>query len=119
MGADGVLRIVLDVVLILLAGLAIWGVVEVVRTARSARALADDLDRRLVPLIEKADRTLDNVNAEMARVDDIVSQIEEVSDAAASTTRAARDIVNAPVSAVSGVAEGLRRFLTVMLGRRV
>jgi ABC-type transporter Mla subunit MlaD len=117
--ARTVLQIVLYAALIALSGTAIWALVVVVGTARSTKRLVENLDERLPPLIEKADKTLDSVNMEMARVDDIVTQLEEVSDKVTSTTRAASEIVNAPAAAVAGLGGGLRRFFSVLTGRRL
>jgi hypothetical protein len=114
MGAVDVLRVLLYVALIVLAGFAIWGVREIVVTARSVRKLTDDLGTTLPPLIERADTTLIAVNAEIVRVNGVVSQLEEVSDRVTSTTRAAQDFVEAPVAAVTGLAEGARRFFNVL-----
>jgi len=115
---SGVL-IVLYVVLVALCGTGIWALVVVARSAQSVRRLADDLDAKLPPVIDKAGETLDALNAEMARVDGLVTQLEEVSDKVTSTTRVASGIVNAPVAAVSGLGARVRRFFTVLTGRRV
>jgi ABC-type transporter Mla subunit MlaD len=114
-----VLQIVLYAVLIALCATAIWALVVVVGTARSTKRLVEDLDAHLPPLIEKANGTLDSVNMEMARVDDIVTQLEEVSDKVTSTTRVASEIVNAPAAAVAGLGGGLRKFFSVLTGRRL
>ena len=63
-----------------LCGVAIWALIEAVKTARSAQLLADDLDARLVPLLDKADVTVDAINAELLRIDEIVTRVEEVTD---------------------------------------
>jgi hypothetical protein len=55
----------------------------------------------------------------MARVDEIVAQLEEVSDRVTFTTRAASEMVNAPVAAVVGLGDRARRFFSVLLGRRL
>jgi len=114
MGAEAWVRILLYVALIVLAGFAVWGVREVVITARSVRKLSDELGTTLPPLIERADSTLVAVNAEIVRVNGVVSQLEEVSDRVTTTTRAAQEIVEAPAAAVAGFAEGARRFFNVL-----
>jgi hypothetical protein len=98
-------------VVVVLAG---WGVIEVVRTARSARRLADELLSTLPGVIERADATLTAFNRELARMDGVVTQLEEVSDRVTSTTRAAQEIVEAPAAAMSGLANGARRFFEVL-----
>jgi len=119
MDAPQVLQILLYIALLALCGTAIWALVVVMRAARSTTKLADDLDAKLPPLIDKASLTLDAVNAEVARVDDLVAQIEEVSDNISSTTRAASEIVGAPAAAVAGLGDRARRFFSVLVGRRL
>jgi uncharacterized protein YoxC len=114
MDVSSVLLIALYVALIAFALFAIWCVREVVATARSVRRLSDELNDTLPPLIERAGATLSSIDSEMARVNGVVSQIEEVSDRVTSTTRAAQGMVEAPLAAVSGLADGARRFLNVL-----
>lgn len=114
----GALRIVVDIALIGLIGTAVWGVVEIVGSARSLRRLTDELGATMPGLIERANCTLDSLNSELDRVGGVVTQLEEVSDRVSHTTRAARDIVEAPAAAVSGLAEGIRSFFSVLAGRR-
>ena len=115
---SGVL-IVVYVVLVALCGTGIWVLVVVAGTARSVGRLADDLDEKLPPLIDRASETLDSVNSEVARVDGLVAQLEEVSDKVTSTTRAASELVNAPAAAVSGLGAKARRLFSVLTGRRL
>ena len=114
MDAQTVLLTALYVLLIVLAGTAIWGLREMVGTARSVRRLADELGCTLPPLIERAGNTLNSVDLELGRINGVVSQIEEVSDRVSSTARSAQEIVGGPVAAVSGIAEGARRFFNVL-----
>ena len=60
----------------ILCAVGVWALVEVARTSRSVRALADDVGVRAVPLLDKADVTIDALNAELLRVDAIVSNIK-------------------------------------------
>jgi methyl-accepting chemotaxis protein len=92
-----------------LCGVGIWALIESVRTARSLRQLADDLDVRLVPLLDKADVTVDATNAELLRIDQIVTRVEEVTDRLSDTSRAVQEVANAPAEIVNELAERLRR----------
>ncbi len=102
------------IVVVLLAG---WGVIEVVRAARSARKLAEELYSTVPPVVAHADATITAFNRELARMDGVVTQLEEVSDRVTSTTRAAQEIVEAPAAAVSGLANGARRFFEVLFSK--
>jgi predicted PurR-regulated permease PerM len=117
MDARQVLDIGVSVVLIVLCLTGVWALAMVALAARSATRLVEDLDAKLPPLIDKASTTLDEVNIEMARVDGLVTQLEEVSDRVTSTTRAASEIVGAPAAAVAGLGDRARRFFSILTGR--
>lgn len=92
-----------------LCGVAIWALSESVKTARSARQLADDLDARLVPLLDKADVTVDAMNAELLRIDQIVTRVEEVTDRVSDTSRVVQQVANAPAEMVNDISDRVRR----------
>jgi len=104
-----VLLMVLLGAAIALCAVAVWGVTEVVKTARSARILIDDLDTHVIPFIEKADVTLDAINIELLRIDEIVTRVEEVTDRVSSTSRTVQGVANAPVEMVSDIAQRVRK----------
>lgn len=99
---------VLTIVLIALSGFGVWAVVVLVGTLQAARGLAEDLDRKLVPLIQDVRVTVDAVNAELRRVDGLVTQLEEVTDA-----------VEATRDKVADVGGRVRRIVSVLAGRRM
>jgi hypothetical protein len=105
-------NILLGVLLVaasVLCGVGIWALTEGVKTARSVRRLSDDLDARAVPLLDKADVTIDALNAELLRVDVIVTRIEEVTDRVESTSRTVQGVANAPGEIVTDIADRVRR----------
>jgi hypothetical protein len=87
----------------------IWATRELVLTARSLRALTDDTRERLVPLLEKADVTVDATNAELLRIDGAITRFEEASVRVSAATGTLSEIVQAPEKIVSGVADRMRR----------
>ena len=110
MDAESVLQLVLLVAGIALCAVAIFGIVEAVKTLRSVRRLSDDMHATLVPLLEKADVTVDAMNAELLRIDGIVTQIEDVSDRVSTTTNAVQEAVHGPLTAASNAGMKLRRL---------
>jgi uncharacterized protein YoxC len=90
-------------------GVAIWALVEGVKTARSMRTLADNLDAKAMPLLDKADVTVDALNAELLRVDTILTRVEEITDRVESTSRTVQDVANAPTEIVTDIADRVRR----------
>jgi uncharacterized protein YoxC len=103
------LLVVLLVFASALCGVAIWALTEFVKTSRSAKQLADDLDSRLVPLLDKADVTVDAMNAELLRIDQIVTRVEEVTERVSDTSRAVQEVANAPAEMVNDLADRVRR----------
>jgi len=114
--APEVLQIVLLVVAILLCGMAGWALWVAVGLMRSLKAGFEEIRSRLVPMLDKADITLDAINAELLRIDAVVSRFESVSDKVVSTTHAVQEAVNAPMEALSSFGGGV--LGTIMKWRR-
>lgn len=108
-GTNGILLTVLLVAASVLCLVGMWAVFEAGRASRSLRALADRLDSRLTPLLEKADVTIDALNAELLRVDAIVSRIEGITDRIESTSRTVQGVASAPAEIVTDIADRVRR----------
>ncbi|KAF0209127.1 MAG: hypothetical protein Q8S43_07155 [Actinomycetota bacterium] len=103
MEARQVLETLLSVLSIIFAGAGIYAVVVFIRTLRQAQQTMTEVRERFVPLLEKADVTVDALNAELLRVDNIMSDIEGVSGAVSSAT----DIIRTPVGVVAGLGSRL------------
>jgi uncharacterized protein YoxC len=99
-------------------GLAGWAMVWLGRASRSATRLLDDVGERAPALIEKADLTLDGINAELVRVDEIVNRVHDVSEAIGSTTDAAQSLVGSVGSRVTNVGAGIGAFVRTLAGSR-
>ncbi|MBN1193602.1 MAG: hypothetical protein JXA36_07945 [Coriobacteriia bacterium] len=107
MDVAGALGIALTIITIVLALAAIYAVYVLVSSLKDLLSAVEDIRGRLVPLLEKADVTVDAVNAELLRLDAIVTQAEEVGDAVST----ASGIIRAPVnSAAQGLARLIRAF---------
>lgn len=106
---QGVLSVVALIAAIGACGVAIWALREVVVTARSLRKLTDTGNERLVPLLDKADVTIDAANAELLRIDAAITRFEEASVRVVAATGTLSDIVQAPAGIVTGVADKVRR----------
>lgn len=94
---------------IVLCGVGIWALIRVGLASQSMQTLAEDLEERVIPLVEKADVTVDAINAELLRVDMIVTQVEEVSGRVSTASNAVATVVSAPGVAVGELGERLRK----------
>lgn len=86
-----------------------WAFVEVALAMRSLRWLSDEARQRLAPLIEKADVTIDALNAELLRIDGIVTRFETASERVSLASETVGHIVSAPGELFSEVAGRVRR----------
>ncbi len=105
-------QILLAVVLVAavaLIGVAIWALRDAVATSRSVRRTSEEVRDRLVPLLDKADVTVDAVNVELLRIDGIITQFEDTSSRVSHASSTISDIVNAPVGLVSEAAQRVRQ----------
>ncbi len=100
-----VLEIILIVLGIVLAGGGIYAIISFVTALRETQQTLAEIRERAIPLLEKADVTLDALNAELLRVDGIVTDIEEVSGAVSSAT----DVIRTPVEALAGLGGRIAR----------
>lgn len=104
-----VLVMVALVAAVVLCGAGTWAAIELARTSRDLRASVRLTSQRLVPLLDKADVTVDAVNAELLRIDAIITQFEEAGARVSHASGTLSDIVNAPAEIVSDVAGRVRR----------
>ncbi len=104
-----VLDTILSVLLVVLAVAGIYMVLLMVRTLKEASTFMSETRERLTPLLEKADVTVDAINAELLRLDGIVTQVEEVSGTVSSTTRVATELMRSPVNKAAEVGSKLIR----------
>lgn len=101
------LGIALTIITIVLVIAGIYAVSVLLRAVKNLLAAVEDVRSRLVPLLDKADITVDAVNAELLRLDAIVTQAEEVGGVVST----ASDFIRSPVShAAGGIARLARSF---------
>ncbi len=107
MDTSEALGIALTAAALVLTLVALYALVVIIKAVRGIQTAVEDVRVRLVPLLEKADVTVDAANAELLRLDAIVTQAEEVGDAVSS----ASDFIRSPVNtAAQGIARALRSF---------
>ncbi|MCE5202680.1 MAG: hypothetical protein ABFC80_06070 [Coriobacteriales bacterium] len=105
---SGVLDTVLRIAGIVVAALVVYGVITLVVTLKELRATMDELREKLVPLLDKADVAVDAINAELLRIDGIVTDVESVSGAVTSAT----DMIRTPGNVLAGVGGRIARAIS-------
>jgi methyl-accepting chemotaxis protein len=103
------LGIALTVITIILVIAAIYVLRVLLKAIQRLLDAVEDVRSRLVPLLDKADITVDALNAELLRVDAIVTQAEEVGDAVSTASGIIRAPINSLASGVARVARSFRK----------
>lgn len=118
MGLFAVLLTVVAFAFVVLAGFAVFGILEFVKTMRATREVLADVHEQLPVVLEDADVSLNALTLELMRVDGILDDIEHVSDTAAQATRAAEEAVQVPLQKAAAYAERVRKALSSARGKK-
>lgn len=94
---------------VLLIALFFYALNAVVKTLRTLLAAIEDLRRELVPLASQWRGTVDTANAELARVDGILTTAESVGATVDSASRLAYLAFSNPVIKVLAIGSGTAR----------
>jgi uncharacterized protein YoxC len=70
-------------------------------------SILTDANTRVIPLLTRVETTLDGVNAELGKVDQITGSVVEIVKAAEHTTTAVHNAVAKPMRKIAGLASGV------------
>jgi len=79
------------------------------KTMDEAERAITELRTSVVPILNKADESMDALNVQLGRLDNIMSDFENTTQKVAHTAETASGIVQTPVDFVAGVADKLMR----------
>ena len=109
MDAASTLTLVLIVSAIVACAAVAWASIEAARAFKSTRDTSDRLRERIVPLLDKLDITVDAANAELLRVDAVITRLEDATARVGAASETIAEIVHAPREAVGNIAEKVRQ----------
>lgn len=101
------LLIILIVAAIAVCAMLLWGIWVGIRMMQELQSTVIEVRGRLLPLMDKAEMTLDSINGELERIDSVVTRFESVTDRVTSTTNAVQEVVSAPMEVLTSVGTGL------------
>lgn len=102
---------------ILVVGL-LFAVASLTRTLRTMRVTVEEVRREAVPLLGELRRTVDAANAELARVDGVVSRAESIGGTLDSASKLAYLAFSNPVIKVMALGAGTARAAKRLRRRR-
>lgn len=100
------------------AGLAyaLWRLAGVLKEVSTMLA---DMTKEFVPILSRLQTTVDEVNSELGKIDEITGSVVHVTGAIENTTSAVQSAISAPVKKVAGFSAGVGEALSSFIaGRR-
>jgi hypothetical protein len=117
-GSIDVLWIALSAFLVVVGLALAYALVRLAATLRSASSLVQGLEKEVLPLISKAGGTVDRVNAQLDKVDQITDSAVDAADSLDTAVRAVTIALTRPVKKISGLAAGLAHGFSAFRARK-
>jgi len=74
--------------------------------------------QEITPILRKLEKTIDEVNQDLARVDDIIKTGEEVVDKVSATTKIAQEAISSPLIKLVSMGAGVKKAYESLRGRK-
>ncbi|MFH0917451.1 MAG: DUF948 domain-containing protein [bacterium] len=96
------------------AGLA-YALFRLASVFRRLTSVLADANTRVIPLLTRVEATLDGVNSELGKIDQITGSVAGIVKTAEHTTTAVHGAVSKPVRKAAGIAAGVSEGITSFL----
>ena len=80
-------------------------------------SILEDVNKEVTPLLTRVEATLDGVNAELGKVDEITGSVAVMVKTAENATTAAETAVSKPIKKVAGLAAAANKGLTSLFSK--
>lgn len=78
--------------------------------------MVGDVDREVVPILNRLQTTVDEVNSELGKIDEITGSVVHVTGSLENTTAAVSSAISAPIKAAASVSAGLSQAFSTFVG---
>jgi len=102
-----IMRIAIGVFFILFGVGIAFALFRLATVFKRVSGILADVNTEVLPLLTRVEGTLDGVNAELGKVDDITGSVAEIVRTAEQTTTAVHGAVSRPLRALAGLAAGV------------
>lgn len=113
-----ILNAALVLAVVALAVFFIMVLIQLTKTLSSINEFVKEINRDIPPLLTKLQTTIDEVNDELGRVDEIVQTVQEVSEKVSVTTSVAQEIISSPLIKVASISAGARKAIDTLMGKK-
>jgi uncharacterized protein YoxC len=115
--AGTVLRYAAAFFLVVVAVGLVYMLLRAGKALQSVDKLVTDLDAEVVPVINKAGTTVDEVNAELDKVNDITASVAEMTERVDAATRAVESVLSTPAKKAAAFTSGITQTVSSFFGR--
>lgn len=113
-----VLWIALSVFLVLFGLGLVYVLIRLGATIKRLTSFIQGLEMEVVPLVQKAGGTVDRVNLQLDKLDQVTESAVDAADSVDTAVRAVSLAITRPVQKLSGFVEGLSHGLAALRSRR-
>ncbi len=111
-------RVALAFLLVIIAVALVYVLVRAGRVLQKVEKLVEDLDTELVPVLQRASTTVDEVNSELGKVNDITASVADMTERVDAATRAVENAVSTPAKKAAAFTSGVGQTVSSFFGRR-
>ena len=93
----------------------LWALLRTAKVLKRVGTLLTDFDKEVMPLINKAGTTVDEVNNELARVNEITQVVVDMTQKAENVVGSVESVIAKPARMVAGLVAGLSQAIASFL----
>ncbi len=112
-----VLRYAAAFFLVVVAIGLVWALIRLARTLSRVDSLVADTNKEMVPLLSRAQVTLDQVNSELGKVDEILGSVVNVTNKLDATSNVVESAVSTPVKKAAAFSAGVTQAVSSFFAR--
>lgn len=117
--AGGFMRIAIGIFFLALAAGLTFALLRLAGVFREVSVMLADMTKEFVPILTRVQTTVDEVNSELGKIDEITGSVVQVTGAIESTTAAVQRAISMPVKKMAGFSAGVGEALSSFIaGRR-
>lgn len=96
-----------------------YALVRLAAVLQQVRSMLHDINGEFVPILSRLQTTVDEVNSELNKIDEITGSVVSVTDTIGTTTTAIQNAIGSPVKKLAGLSAGVGETLSSLFsGRR-
>jgi len=111
------MKICIGVFFLLFGGGVAYALVRLSSMLHRVTGILTDVNKEITPLLTRVQGTLDGVNSELGKVDQITGSVAGMVKTAENATAAVEKTVSKPIKKVAGLAAGVSRGVSSFLSR--